>query len=220
MRRPIALIATFLLTLSALAAAPRIAVPRTAKAPKIDGTLAANEWKGAVRVRLGDNAHALLLHDGKFLYVAMVGRQPGTSSVCAMGGKQVLVLHSSAALGTASFAPEKDKWRMTRGFIWTNRDTSGTPTAMAERKKTLDTDGWFANTSPTFTRDREYVMRIGNQREIPLTLGFLSFTGKEQRLYYWPEDVVDACADVELASGYTDREYVFEPKTWGVAELQ
>jgi hypothetical protein len=220
MRRPIALIAALLLPAFAHAAAPHISVPRAASAPKIDGKVAPNEWKGAVRVRLGDKAHALLLHDGNYLYVALVGREPGITSLCARGGKQVLVLHSSAALGTAAFTQEKEKWRMTRAFHWTNRDTSGTPAAMAERKKTLDTDGWFANTSPMATLEREYLMRVGNQREIPLTLGYMTFSQKEQHFYYWPEDVVDACADAELASGYTDREYAFEPGTWGVADLQ
>ena len=220
MRRPIALIATFLLTLAAHAAVPQIAVPRAMKAPEIDGTLSPNEWKGAVRVRLGAKGHALLLHDGNNLYIALVGREPGISTVCALGGKDVLILHASAALGTAVFTQDNNKWLLKRGFTWTNRDTSQSSGALMEKRKTLRAEGWFANTSPTTLTDREFVMHVGTQQQIPLVLGHMIFTPKEQRLYYWPEEVVDGCADLELAGGYTDREYTFDPDTWGLAILQ
>jgi hypothetical protein len=220
MRRPIALIA-FLLTLSANAAAPQIAVPRALKAPKIDGTIAPNEWKGAVRVRMGEKAHALLLHDGNNLYIALIGREPGISSVCAVTGKQVLILHASAALGTAVFTQDQDKWLLKRGFTWTNRDSGQSARALAERKKTFSAEGWFANTNSNTLTDREFVLHVRFQPQIPLVLGHLTTsTANEQRLYYWPEEVVDGCAEPELATGYTDREYTFDPDSWGLAILQ
>ena len=109
---------------------------------------------------------------------------------------------------------------MTRGFTWTNRDTGSSAEAMADRQKMLSTDGWFANTSPAAAPQREYQIPIRGQREVPIVLGFLSFTPEEQKFYYWPSAVEDDCADPQLASGFTDREFTFDPSKWGVLELQ
>jgi hypothetical protein len=222
MRRPIALITALTLSLTLSAAEPaRIGVPHVGTPPKIDGTLDPKEWSGATRVPLAANmGHALLMHDGGYLYVALVGAKPGIGSICARGRTGVRVLHASAALGTAAFEPEKGKWKMTRGFTWTNRDTGASPAAMEDRKKFLASDGWFANTSRTAMTEREYQIPVGTQREVPIVLGFFTFTPEEQRLAYWPDTVEDDCADPELASGFTEREYRFDPSKWGVAVLQ
>ncbi|HYC58904.1 MAG TPA: hypothetical protein VEK79_04990 [Thermoanaerobaculia bacterium] len=221
MRRLIALISLSLLSLSLFAAESRIGVPHVGSPPKVDGTILPLEWRGAARVPLADNmGHAMLMHDGNFLYVALVGAKPGIGSVCARGRTGVRVLHASAALGTAAFEPEKGKWRMTRGFTWSNRDTGSSPEATADRQKFLSTDGWFANTSHAAAPQREYQIPIRGQREVPIVLGFLSFTPEEQKFYYWPSDLEDDCADPGLASGFTDREFKFDPSKWGVLELQ
>ena len=221
MRRPISLIFIALLSFSVFAAENRIGVPRVGDPPTVDGTIAPTEWRGSAQVALAYNmGHAMLMHDGNFLYVALVGSKPGIASICARGRTGVRVLHASAALGTAAFELEKGKWRMTRGFTWTNRDTGSSPAAMADRQKFLSTDGWFANTSRTAATAREYQIPIRGQREVPIVLGFLSFTPEEQKFYYWPTDLEDDCADPGLASGVTDLEFRFDPSKWGVLELQ
>jgi hypothetical protein len=224
MRRPIALIATLLLSLTASAeprsVAPRIKVPRAIASPKIDGKINSGEWRGAVRLKVSETVQAMLVHDGAFLYIALVGRTPGIGSLCTMSGEDVLVLHASAALGTARFEREKKAWRMTRGFTFTNRDTSDNPTAQLEKKATLNAEGWFANTSRTSLPVREYQLHVAAQRQIPLTLGFMTYTEQDQTYSYWPNAVVDGCAESMLASGHTDMDYVFDPATWGVAELE
>jgi hypothetical protein len=223
MRRPIALIAALTLsfTLSASAAGLRVGVPHVRSAPTVDGNVIPREWRDAVRVQLSANlGHALMMHDGKYLYIALVHTKPGIGSVCVRGKTGVRVLHASAALGTAAFEPEKGKWRMTRGFTWTNRDTGESAAAMADRRKMLAADGWFANTSPAATRMREYQVPIRGQQEVPIALGFLTFTPEEKKLYYWPTTLEDDCAESELASGFTDREYTFDPTKWGIAVLE
>jgi hypothetical protein len=221
MRPSIALLAVLSLsaTLHAADAPIRVDVPRTKRPPVIDGTANRNEWKGAARVSLGEGAFAMLLNDSNFLYVALVGAKPGTGSVCAATKTGVRVLHASAALGTATFDLQKGKWAMTRAFTWTNRD-SGSPAAAAERNKMIATEGWFANTSRTAVLEREYQIAIRGQREVPLTLGFYTFTPKEQKLSYWPRTLEDDCANGELAAGYTDEELAFDPAKWGVMVLK
>jgi hypothetical protein len=219
--RPIALIAALAATLALSAADAPIRVPRTSKPPVIDGKVNAAEWKSATRIPLGHNdGQAMLIHDGTFLYVALVGAKPGIGSLCVRGRTGVRILHASAALGTAAFEPENGKWKMTRGFTWTNRDTGDSEAAMADRKKMLTTEGWFANTSAAVTTEREFQIPVRGQKEVPLVLNFVSYTPEEQKVYYWPPTIEDDCADVELASGFTAREYTFDPTKWGVVTLE
>lgn len=223
MHRSIALLAALSLSLflSAQEAENRVSVPRAA-APVIDGKISNNEWKAATRVVLGNNqGHALLMHDGNYLYIGLVGAKAGIGSVCVKGKSGVRVLHASAALGTAAFEQgENKKWTLTRGFTFTNRDTGDSPAAMEERKKMLATDGWFASTSHAASPEREYQIPIRGHKEVPIVIGFMSFTRQQEKLFYWPGSVEDDCAEAQLARGFTDREYTFDPDNWGVAVLE
>jgi hypothetical protein len=209
-----------LLSLS-VQAAPRVQVPRVPASPKVDGVITSKEWKDAVRVPLGTGGHAMLQHNGNYLFVALVGRRAGIGSLCTMNKDEVQILHASAALGTATFKRGGEKWTNTRPFTWTNRDTGESPEAMADRKNFLDAEGWFANAQPQGSVKREYQIRIAGRREIPLALGFMGFIRKgEFDLASWPEKVPDACGELDLASGDLEREYAFDPGTWGVAEIR
>jgi hypothetical protein len=223
MSRSLALLSALALATSLVAAGRpnRIEVPRTGRAPIVDGRIGADEWKGATHIALSDNqTEALLLSDGSYLYVGIRGLKPGIGSVCVQGKTGVRVLHASAALGTAAFELEAGKWRMTRGFNWSNRDTSKSPAAMADRKNMLTTSGWFANTSPTAIMQREYQVPIRGKEQISLAVGYYTFTPEMQKFGYWPANLEDDCADGELASGFTDREYSFDPSKWGVVVLK
>lgn len=217
MRRTIASIVLSLsltLTLSA-ADLTRVHVPQAAT-PKIDGKVDRKEWRISTRVMLTRNqGYALLMHDSEYLYVALVGVNPGIGSLCLRARNGVRVLHASSALGTAAFEPDNGKWKMTRGFNWTNRTVEDLQVAEQERDATLAKSNWFANTSPAAAREREYQIRLGNQTEMSMVLSFVTFTRKEQKSYYWPERILDDCGDVELGSGFTDRDYTFDPDTWG-----
>jgi hypothetical protein len=223
MSRSLVLAFTLLLAASAHADSPkRIEVPRAPKTPNVDGVVSGPEWAKAARVYLGDGGHALLQHNGTYLFIAFVGKRAGIGSVCTSSkDAKVRVLHASAALGTAEWAKQDAKWQMARGFTMTNRDTGKSAAAQAERKQFLAKEGWFANTSVAGQAQREYQIRLDGRREIPLVLSFMSWiTKKQYDLDVWPDTVFDGCAELDLAGGYTETEYAFEPESWGVAALQ
>lgn len=221
MRPQVPLLLALSLSFSALAA-PRVQVPRVATTPKIDGAAGTKEWKDAIRIPLGSEGRAMLQHNGTYLFIALVGRRNGIGSLCTMKGKEVHVLHASAALGTAAYALDGKVWKNTRTFEWTNRDTGPSPAAMEDRKKFLGAEGWFANTRPDASVQREFQIRIDGRGEIPLALGFLSMPQKGTfELVTWPERVDDSCGETELAAGNAEGDYVFDPKEeWGVAEIR
>lgn len=199
----------------------RIDVPRTMRRPVVDGRIGSAEWTRAARVQLMDGGHALLLHDGTYLYVGLVARRAAAGSVCTMNGDQVRVLHASAALGTALFDRRDGTWALTQGFTFTNRDTGNSQAAHADRKQFLGTQGWFANAHPAGQLQREYQIRLAGRNEVPLVLSLMSWVkADEYDLDVWPDSVVDGCAELDLAGGWTDREYTFAPESWGVAAMQ
>lgn len=191
-----------------------LSIPRAA-APTIDGTINAAEWKSATRVALTNGGEAFLLHDGKFLYVAIRSPQAGIGSLCIASKADVRILHASAALGTAIF---RDDVR-TRDFTWTNRDTGTSEKAMTERKRFLETEGWFANSTPRATREREYQIRMNGAKELPLTIAFLSFEGNQRQLHVWPPSLSDSCASTDLAAGHSDASHTFDTSQWAVVAL-
>ncbi|MFP5245565.1 MAG: hypothetical protein ACLGH0_02640, partial [Thermoanaerobaculia bacterium] len=83
--RPLVLLFV-LLAATALSASDRVEVPRAPNTPKVDGDVNATEWKNAVRVRLTDGAHALMQHNGTYLYIAIVDRHRGIGSICTTKG--------------------------------------------------------------------------------------------------------------------------------------
>lgn len=189
----------------------RIEVPRAA-APVVDGTIGAEEWKSATRITLRGGGEALLQHDGTFLFVAFAVPRNGIGSICSGDASSIRILHASAALGTAQFEGGK----RTRDFTWTNRDTSDA----AARDRFLAAEHWFANATPRGSQEREYQIRV-TAKEFPLALAFMSFAPNEERaMHVWPEKLADACASADLASGDTNKEYVFDPKQWAVISLR
>lgn len=212
----------FAATVHAADKPPRIEVPRASKPPVIDGKVNTTEWTRAARVPLMDGGHALLLHSSTYLYVAFVARRAGTGSVCTMTTDgRVRVLHASAALGTALYAKNGAKWDMAQPFTFTNRDTGPSPAAKKERNEFLAKEGWFANTDPAGQTQRELQIRLDDRSELPIVLSFMTWVKpKVFDLDVWPDTTVDGCAELDLAGGWTDRDYTFAPETWGVAVLQ
>ena len=210
------------LSLPLFADPTRAVVPRVKTAPKIDGRVTPTEWKGSTNLALSENEGEIrLLHDDNYLYVGIVAMKTGLASVCVPGKTGVRVLHASAALGTAAFEQEEGKWKLTRGFLWTNRDTGDSAEAMADREKFIKTSGWFANTHPGVMMTRELQIPIRrDQKELPIVIGFHIFNNDEAKYTYWPANIEDGCADAELAAGNTAHELTFDPSTWGVIELQ
>lgn len=200
----------------------RILVPRAIKSPRVDGKLGKTEWSEAVQVALADGGQARMVHDGKFLYVAMVGKRPGTGSVCTVRGKSIYVLHASSALGWAVWTRKAGKWTLQRGFRFSNRDTTDSQTGIKGRKAFLKRSGWYANAHPdTATREREFQIELEGRREIQMVLSFMSFVDEDELdLDAWPETVVDGCVELDMASGFTKREYTLQPETWGVAVMR
>lgn len=107
----------------------------------IDGVLGEHEWDDALVFEMSDGATLQLMHSAETLYVAVAGTEIGAVNVLIGTSDAIMILHSSAALGSARYKPASDEWELTHGFGWCCRDR----TDDTARLDLLDEEGWQAN---------------------------------------------------------------------------
>ncbi|MBU8914371.1 MAG: hypothetical protein KOO61_10140 [Spirochaetales bacterium] len=78
-------------------------------------------------------------------------------------GDEIAILHSSAALGAATYQKEAGSWRLTQGFVWSGRRTDDGETAQAERDAFLKEERRVAANSRRYARGATLLTRqMGN----------------------------------------------------------
>lgn len=125
-----------------------ISVPAGAS-PVIDGTITAEEWRGARRELFKDGSELLLLRHGEDLYLGIRALGEGMigANVFIGTGGGISIHHVSAALGTAFFEKEGGHWRLVRDFSWRCRRTDSGQEATAERDAFFREERWVASNS-------------------------------------------------------------------------
>jgi len=142
MRKILGLALIFLLCAVPTHAATLVAVPRGTPAV-LDGALAEGEWSDALQIRLNDQARLMLKHADGFLFLGIQATTRGFASPLIVGAGEILVLHASAALGTAIYAPEGDVWTLRQDYVYECRSTGFSPYALEERAHFLQQNGWL-----------------------------------------------------------------------------
>ena len=117
--------------------------------PVIDGTIAAEEWRGARRELFKDGSELLLLRHGEDLYLGIRALGEGMigANVFIESGEGISIHHVSAALGTAVYKEGGGGWRLVRDFSWRCRRTDSGQEATAERGAFFREEGWVASNS-------------------------------------------------------------------------
>lgn len=187
----------------------------------IDGKLGEDEWKGALRQELVGGGEVRLMHDGTHLLVGVKGMKDGLGHICISDGKDIYVLHASAALGTAIYhRDESDVWKLVQPFKFEMRDRSQSQEAVAARNAYLASNGWVATT-----------FQMGNPGEIEFKLSTKFKQGEVMKLavvfasppsagQYWPKAVSDDCLKQTLIFGPIPAELKFKPESWARVKMQ
>ncbi len=178
----------------------------------IDGVFSPGEWDNALTIELA-NGELLLMHAGGYLYVGIRSDKLGLGSVCVSWDDVISVLHSSAALGTASYEEADEGWQKTRDFSWTNRDITNSQQALEERREHLERENWLAsNGLMGNSNEMEYQLAMTDDK-IRLAVTYLlspNYTTSD----YWPDTLGAGCRYFEPLQADPPETVSFTPETW------
>lgn len=164
-----------------------LAVPQ-GPPPVIDGVIGEGEWEAATTDVMSDGATIHFMWSDDILYVAVARDEIGAVNVVIGNDSEVLILHSSAALGSARYVPTRTTWELDHGFSWCCRN----PSEIAARAELFDSEGWEANIGPTGDPGIvEYAIALPwDGRAI-----VISSIDQEENVGFWPGDLPDAARE-------------------------
>lgn len=219
MIRPLAFALLLLMPLQANG--QTVVVPR-APAPRLDGSIASDEWSRAVVVPLTGSGEVRLMHDGADLHLAFRWSDEQLASVCVGRHDEVRMVHSSMALGEVVYRRQDDAWRLAAPFTFEMRDTTRTKAAENERRAYFVEHRWVASTVPMGRPRNEIEMRIAldllDPDEPRIAFATIAMSGAGGVLRA-PADLTDDCAAVALVQGMAADSAVFRSAEWLRLEL-
>lgn len=194
-----------------------IVVPQ-GRSSALDGVMSPGEWDAAIVAPFADGSELLLMKDEGLLYVGIRAKEPGTiaGNVLIHSGDEIKIMHSSAALGTAIYQQDKEKWTQTQDFFWRCRDTGNSEAAQAERAEFFQDEGWLAANGLMGTpNELEFKIMIPDQ-DFRLAVVYIKSSPPYEKVP-WPADLGDD--SIRQTPGGLSLEMHFTPERWEVLDL-
>jgi hypothetical protein len=186
--------------------------------PIIDGILSPGEWDDAAIEAFADGSQLLFMQTGDYLYLGVRANESGmiAGNVFIRRGDEITILHSSAALGTASYQKNENGWQQIRDFTWRCRYTGNSESAQIERAKFLQEEGWLAANGLMGTpNELEYQIKIPDQ-SFRLAVVFIRSSYLYEKVP-WPADLNDDC--IKPTPGELPSILSFSPDEWRTINL-
>ena len=194
-----------------------VSVPR-GKPPIIDGTISPGEWGNAAIETFSDGSELLLVRNEGYLYLGIRAntQEMIVGNVFIEHGDEIVILHSSAALGTAAYQKEADRWQQTRGFVWRCRDTRDSEVGRAEREAFLQEEGWLAaNSRMGAPNELEFQIEMVNKTQ-RMAANFMRASNPNVKIP-WPNNLDDDCTRPTL--GGMPAQLHFSPHKWATIDI-
>jgi len=186
--------------------------------PQVNGTLEPGEWEDAASVALDARSTLYLKHADGHLFLGIRATTMGIPSPLFVRGDDVLALHASAALGTATYARLDGVWRLQQGFVWQCRRTGFSSEAVAARDRFLEQEGWVGTIVRLVARTEfEYKIRLDGT---PLHMLFLFMeTTAPPSVLSWPAPAEDVGDYLPLITGPVPDEIDIDYSQWATLVL-
>ena len=187
--------------------------------PTIDGTLSPGEWDKALVEILSDGSELLLMHADDYLYLGVRSNTPEMTgaNIYIEDNGQIIILHTSAALGTAIYEQGADSWQQTQEFDWQCRNRGDSVAAQAERSAYLQENHWLAaNSRMGAPNELEYQIEVTVASQRIAVSVFRSSTPDERA--FWPATLDDDT--IQPNPGGLPPELHFSPEQWGMLNLK
>jgi hypothetical protein len=103
------------------------------------------EWSDSLVIPIQEDVSLLLKHADGSLLLALETTAAVAVNVLALMNDQVRIMHSSAALGMATYVQGDESWSLALDYVWRCRNRTMSAAAIAERELFLEEEGWLAS---------------------------------------------------------------------------
>jgi hypothetical protein len=181
--------------------------------PVIDGVLDPGEWDHADIFYFEDGSELYIDQDGEYLYLAIrsILDEMIAGNVFLKNGDKISILHTSAALGTATYQSDAKSWRKIQDFEWCCRSRIENEPARKEIEIFFIQDGWLGiNSFLGNENELEYKIHLSGSVQ-NLSVNFVSADNPD-RIQVWPVGLTDGPA--QLLKGEFTEIMEFSPEDW------
>jgi hypothetical protein len=191
------------LGVSAQGTTPLVDVP--AGIPVVtDGVMQLDEWPDALVIPIQEGVSLHLKHANGSLLLALETTVTVAVNVLASMNDQIRIMHSSAALGTATYVQGDEIWNRELDFVWRCRNRTMSAAAIAQRELFLMEEGWLASITYQGTLNHvEY--EIQDARSISQLMLVIIPASDPSAYFQWPSGVEqDILPGLIPATGHMD----------------
>ena len=188
-------------------------------APTIDGTIASGEWEDAASIELDEDSTLYLKYANECLFLAVRGTTMGIPSPMIIRGEDVVVLHASAALGTAVYTRHGDAWVQTQSFVWRCRDRGFGEAAVAEREAFFEQEGWLGTIGYLGARTESEVQVLLDGPTLRMLLLYMEAT-RPAKVLSWPAPPEETAHYLPLITGPIPTEIDIDFDQWAILRFE
>ncbi len=185
--------------------------------PVLDGTVAPGEWGRPSHVAGTSSLETWLMSTDSSVYVAVRGTGDGFPHLAIARGDTVLILHASAALGTAVYTGQGSRKRLIQPFTFAVRSPKMDPDTDAERERFFAREGWVAST-----------ILMGNRGESEFRIArwllgsgariLVAYWSEQGGVQHWPQSIAnDGAIREQTVKGFLADTLEFRPEAWAHA---
>lgn len=195
----------------------KIKLKKTAAAIITDGKIGIAEWRDAQEFSLMGGGKIFFKYDGALLHVGVRGLEKGWCHLylTADAGKEIRVLHASAALGAVVYRhAAKNSWQPENSFEWNLREKVFDEQTVKKFDAYLAENSWKANNNNIGGGNEiEFSIKIEMAKRKNYKLAAV-YTSDGKTLQFFPAALADDALNLELLYGKTPPNLDFKVKNW------
>jgi len=173
----------------------------------LDGVISAAELTGAPGTLVG-GGRLWLARTPEGLYVGLLPGDVGLAHICVASGDRVNVLHSSASLGTATYAVTSSGAQRLMPFAWLQP---------ADPRAFLAAHRWTGSLPASANTAREFL--LGPEWAVDGVIRLAVAYGGLGPVRRWPASVTDDCVQAGLLFGDAPQTATFRPAEWATVRV-
>lgn len=179
---------------------------------RTDGVINTEEWKDARAVELANGSKLLMVTRENTLYVALSSPEKFWAHVYLSDGREVKVMHASAALDAIHYKQKGSRWFTDEEFQYELRDKQYNDDTERKMQAYFESNCWVANNiNIGDAKTIEFKLRLTPQAPVYFACVMSSY---DVKFTAFPENLSDDTILQRLVQGNAVDSVSFRPETW------